>query len=295
MKRYLRIVIAVLAFAGSFVIGAKSQQTVRFGENFALAIGTARDTLTFGVSGDGPGGAINDNTYGLDPVGATFGTFGQYGESPAPPGDPDGNRVRVVDIPGRTQIGSGGLFRYDYRGYSSPAQVDTFAARIDGLRVETSGLTISWQNTLSRFGTSWTLYSRAGATLTQVADMLTTTSYTFPATGSNIQFVVIKVSAFTADVKLIDNRIPSSYALEQNFPNPFNPSTEIRFSLPSANDVSLKVYNMIGQEVATLVNEFKPAGNYSVTLSAANLASGMYLYRLQTKGFSEVKKLILMK
>lgn len=294
MKNYSKIILAICMILAA-AMESHSQQVVRFGVNLALAIGTARDTLTFGVSGDGPGGAIADNTYGLDPVGATFGPFGQYGESPAPPGDPDGNRVRVMDIPGRSEIGTGGLFRYDYRGYRSPTQVDTFAARIDGLRVENTGLTIAWQNTLSRFGTSWMLYSRAGTTLTQVANMLTTTSYTFAATGSNIQFAVVKVGAFVTDVKLMDNGIPSSFALEQNFPNPFNPSTEIRFSIPTASNVSLNVFNMIGQHVASLVNEFKQAGNYSLKFNAGNLTSGMYFYRLQSASFSETKKLILLK
>jgi hypothetical protein len=175
------------------LMGQVAFAQVQFRVDLALQIGAAQDTLTVGISGDGPGGTINDNTYNLDPVGATFGELGLYGESAAPPGDPDGNRVRWIDIPGRTTLGQG-LFRYDFRGFTSPSQVDTFAARIDGLRVETSGVTISWPNNLSSFGTSWILYSRSGAVLTQVANMLTSTSYTF-APAAPVQFVVIKVGA----------------------------------------------------------------------------------------------------
>lgn len=278
------------------ISGAALAQAVQFRVNLALEIGAARDTLSIGISGDGPGGVINDNTYNLDPTGTTYGPLGLYGESPAPPGDPDGNRVRMVDIPGRTSLGThAGLFRYDFRGFTSPTQVDTFAARIDGLRVETSGVTVSWPNNLANFGSSWILYSRAGSTLTQVANMLTTTSYTFPPTGSNIQFVVIKAGAFTTEVKRIDDTTPTAFALKQNCPNPFNPSTEIQFSIPVSGHVELKVYNLLGQEVATLVNESKSEGIYSVKFDAKGLSSGVYLYRLRSANYASVRKLVLAK
>jgi plastocyanin len=88
---------------------------------------------------------------------------------------------------------------------------------------------------------------------------------------------------------------PNEFRLEQNFPNPFNPSTLISFDLPIQTFVSLKVYNLIGQEVATLVNEQMAAGKYSKTWNAASIPSGVYLYRLQTVSFSETKKLIVTK
>lgn len=85
------------------------------------------------------------------------------------------------------------------------------------------------------------------------------------------------------------------YSLSQNFPNPFNPTTTINYSIKSAGDVSLKVYDILGTEVASLVNEVKEAGNYSVTFNAANLPSGMYVYILSTGNFIDTKKLILLK
>jgi hypothetical protein len=124
--------------------------------------------------------------------------------------------------------------------------------------------------------------------------MLATTSYTFPVTGSRVEFVVIKAGVVTG-VTLIDDHVPATLALEQNFPNPFNPSTEIRFHLPQGGQVSLIVYNMLGQEVATLVNGVKTAGSYSVSFDAGDLSSGMYLYRLQAAGFADMKKLVLLK
>lgn len=88
---------------------------------------------------------------------------------------------------------------------------------------------------------------------------------------------------------------PNVYRLEQNFPNPFNPTTSIRYTIGKADHVSLKVYNMLGQEVATLVNQTMEAGEHTVNFNASNLASGMYLYKIQSGAFSEVKKMMLLK
>ncbi|MBK9096685.1 MAG: T9SS type A sorting domain-containing protein [bacterium] len=88
---------------------------------------------------------------------------------------------------------------------------------------------------------------------------------------------------------------PYSYTLSQNYPNPFNPSTVISYRLPVTSNVSLKVYDVLGNEIATLVNEEKPAGEYEVEFNAAKLPSGIYFYKLEAGSFSETKKMILMK
>lgn len=90
-------------------------------------------------------------------------------------------------------------------------------------------------------------------------------------------------------------RVPAVYALEQNFPNPFNPATTIRYSVPKAGMVSLKIYNVLGQEVATLINQRQVAGSYGVAFNASRLASGVYFYRLTAGSFSSVKKMLLLK
>ncbi len=91
--------------------------------------------------------------------------------------------------------------------------------------------------------------------------------------------------------------IPTEYALEQNFPNPFNPETVIKYSIPKASMVSLKIYDVLGREVATLINQNQNAGRYTYNFSAANykLASGVYMYRLEAGSFVDTKKLILVK
>ena len=88
---------------------------------------------------------------------------------------------------------------------------------------------------------------------------------------------------------------PLKFSLEQNYPNPFNPTTKIKYSLPKAGFTTLKVYDITGREVATLLNEYKTAGGYEIQFNATNLASGVYFYRLNTGQFSAVKKLLLLK
>jgi hypothetical protein len=86
-----------------------------------------------------------------------------------------------------------------------------------------------------------------------------------------------------------------SFGLYQNYPNPFNPNTVISYQLPVTGNVRLKVYDILGNEIATLVNEEKPAGNYDVSFDASNLSSGVYLYKLQVKDYTELKKMILLR
>lgn len=100
----------------------------------------------------------------------------------------------------------------------------------------------------------------------------------------------------------VDVNIPTEFSLLQNYPNPFNPVTTIQYSIPSAiegsqnnNLVTLKVYDVLGNEVTTLVNEIQPAGNYQIRFDATNLSSGVYLYKLSAGSFNHTKKLILLK
>ncbi|MBK7630780.1 MAG: T9SS type A sorting domain-containing protein [Ignavibacteriales bacterium] len=89
--------------------------------------------------------------------------------------------------------------------------------------------------------------------------------------------------------------LPITFKLYQNHPNPFNPNTTISYQLPIACNVRLKIYDILGNEVATLVNEEKPSGSYNVEFTTNNLSSGIYFYRLQAGNFIETKKMILLK
>ena len=92
-----------------------------------------------------------------------------------------------------------------------------------------------------------------------------------------------------------NNQIPNAFSLSQNYPNPFNPSTIIKYSVRISGVVTLKVYNSLGQEIATLVNQEQNAGNYNITFDASKLASGVYMYRIQSGDFSLTKKMTLLK
>ena len=106
----------------------------------------------------------------------------------------------------------------------------------------------------------------------------------------------IYLKGSTGNVSLVRNIIvPDKYELEQNYPNPFNPSTTIRYSIPKASLVSLKIYDVLGNEVADLINKEMPAGNYSVNYNAHSLSSGVYFYRIQAGSFVETRKLVFMK
>jgi hypothetical protein len=91
------------------------------------------------------------------------------------------------------------------------------------------------------------------------------------------------------------NELPTNYYLSQNFPNPFNPTTKLRYSIPKTSKVSIKVYDILGNEIETLIKEEKPVGTYEITWYAGNLPSGIYFYILQAGEFVETRKMILLK
>jgi hypothetical protein len=93
----------------------------------------------------------------------------------------------------------------------------------------------------------------------------------------------------------ISETVPNNFELYQNYPNPFNPTTKIQYQVSSSSHVSLNVYDVLGNEVRTLINEEKPAGFYEVEFDARNLSSGIYFYRLKAGSFVETKKMILLR
>lgn len=112
--------------------------------------------------------------------------------------------------------------------------------------------------------------------------------------GPDLQFD-LQFGVFTTDVKLVDDLVPAQYQLEQNYPNPFNPSTVIKYNLPEAGLVTLKVYNALGQEVAELVNQEQIAGVYEATFDASRFSSGVYFYTITVDEFTQTKKMMLLK
>jgi hypothetical protein len=119
-----------------------------------------------------------------------------------------------------------------------------------------------------------------------------------PANNSYLGFWYLPsriTTGITGVEREAEKELPTEYRLEQNYPNPFNPSTTIQFSLPRSGFVTLKVFSILGEEVATLASEELPAGRYTTRWNANGLPSGVYFYRLQTGDFAETKKLVLVK
>lgn len=134
--------------------------------------------------------------------------------------------------------------------------------------------------------------------LTAVAGQSVQIIFQADAANSVWSFLYIDDVSLTNQITGIEKEkalLPVRFELKQNYPNPFNPSTTIEFSLPKKEQVSLKIFNSIGDEVATLVNEALPAGIHNWAWNAADVASGVYFFRLQAGGFIETKKLVLMK
>lgn len=113
---------------------------------------------------------------------------------------------------------------------------------------------------------------------------------------SNI--IAVKTQSLSLDIDADDNNIPTDFHLAQNFPNPFNPSTRIEFALPFTTHVTISIFNILGQVTATIIDEIKPAGNYSITWDGINsygqkVSSGIYIYRINADDYQSSKKMAL--
>jgi hypothetical protein len=100
---------------------------------------------------------------------------------------------------------------------------------------------------------------------------------------------------YSKEIEVTADLIPNNYSLSQNYPNPFNPSTTINYSIAKASKVVIKIYDLLGKEVITLVDENKQSGSYSVIFNAHNIPSGIYVYELRTDGFVSRNKMVLLK
>ena len=132
------------------------------------------------------------------------------------------------------------------------------------------------------------------ASITQYSSQQTTTSYNPSAGSTTVNNFTMSPSSVTSVSNAAPN-LPTKFVLQNNYPNPFNPSTIIAFSVPFASHVRLDIYNILGQRVAELVNTNLSAGNYQYSFNANNLSSGVYLYRIEANGFTSTKKMILSK
>jgi hypothetical protein len=177
-----------------------------------------------------------------------------------------------------------------------------------------SGFDFCYLEASSDNGTSWqTVQQWSGANTTWTQQSFDLTSYANASSQFKIRFRLQSDAGVTGqgwhvdDIKLYtycagvvnsvgsNGQIPFKYSLEQNYPNPFNPVTKINFALPKEGFVKVTIFDLLGREVRTLVNENKSAGYYSVDFDASSMTSGIYFYRLETNGFSDVKRMVVLK
>ncbi len=162
---------------------------------------------------------------------------------------------------------------------ASESNLDRFNIKRDGV-LQT---TISATNNASGHNYSWV-----------DANVVNGTSYTYTLESVDMTGHVEVLGATNATPEASNPNV-AKFALDQNFPNPFNPETNINFELAEASNVSLRVFNLIGQEVATLVSGQQAAGHHTVSFNASSLPSGMYIYRLEAGAYSATRKMVLMK
>jgi len=170
-------------------------------------------------------------------------------------------------------------------------KVLTFAVYENNLFASTQNFGV-WLST--DFGGNWTNESDGFDPTHQAYALIVNEPYLFAGRYNRGVWRRL-LSDMVTSVELTDDQIPNNFTLKQNYPNPFNPSTKIEYSIPSESFVELKVYDVLGNEVATLVNEQQQAGVYRADFNAVNLPSGMYFARITASEFTQVVKMILLK
>jgi hypothetical protein len=143
------------------------------------------------------------------------------------------------------------------------------------------------------------LNTSMGDTIVTLFNNAQTQNFQFQVVGNPTSIVfdpgnwILKNNTVITEVE--DFNQPSNYSLEQNYPNPFNPSTTIEFSIPKSEIVSLKVFNVLGKEVATLINGQVETGKHKIEYDATGLNSGVYFYKIESENYTETRKMILLK
>ncbi|MBK7629235.1 MAG: T9SS type A sorting domain-containing protein [Ignavibacteriales bacterium] len=205
---------------------------------------------------------------------------------------PDGNEIWVNKFDSDTTYTDG------YAGYN--IAIDNFAnVYVIGQKYSSSDITTIKYNSEGSF--QWAInYNGPSNSLDIPVAIGVDLNGNVYSTGKSLDFttgydiVIIKYVQSPTSVDRESN-IPNSFSLEQNYPNPFNPSTSIQYAISSKQFVTLKVFDVLGKEIATLVNEEKSAGSYEVNFNASQFSSGVYFYELQTGSFVETRKMILLK
>jgi len=165
----------------------------------------------------------------------------------------------------------------------------------NGAFSQTSTSQVSWSSFNMGFAIPTSATTRVCAAIGQPFVGATQNTSTQVVSGFLVHPFISGIKTAVEDKTPNESPLPTSYELKQNYPNPFNPSTTVQFALPKPSAVTLKIIDMLGREIATLVDEKLPAGEHKVVFDTRNLPSGIYYYRLQAEEFSETRKLMLVR
>lgn len=270
------LVLAVLVFAlGATTLQAQDPD-YRIVAITAADAGTGVGTDTFGVH--------SQATYCNDGNALTLGGFTEEELPPKPPAGVFDFRFTDHRAPGC--LGTGQRLHLQEGGKTDTFKVE-FQPSDGGYP-----FTFTWPSGLDADWSSLVIQDAFGGFLVNV-DMLTNTSV--EVTNAAITTLNIIGAGKTVDVRREGELVPQRFGLDQNYPNPFNPSTQIRFSIAKTGMTTLKVYDVMGREVSTLVNESLNPGTYSVQFDASNLSSGTYLYVMTSGSTRLTNKMVLVK
>ena len=175
-----------------------------------------------------------------------------------------------------------------------------FSGTLSGIRIyDTSGVLIDTIKAVTGLRGVWKLpngnYLTTNSTGVYEVDAVNHTLVRTIVSGYNFTCISVYDPNFTTGIINDGGQIPNTVMLYDCYPNPFNPVTKISFAVPKSSFVKLSIYDVTGREISVLINEVKPAGNYSIDFNASHLASGVYFYRLQTEGFIKSKSMIVVK
>ncbi|MCX6158558.1 MAG: T9SS type A sorting domain-containing protein [Ignavibacteriae bacterium] len=191
----------------------------------------------------------------------------------------------------------GGLFLSTNNGSNWTAVNNGLTGRVNALAVSGTNIFAGTVNVgvflSTNNGTSWVQKNQGLNAIPPVWSLLVANGYVYAGTWD--QSVWRRSLTEIIVIKNISTEIPSAYSLSQNYPNPFNPTTNIKFNVAKLSDVKIVVYDVMGREVQTLVNESLKPGTYETSFDGGMLNSGVYFYRLITEGFTETKRMILIK
>jgi hypothetical protein len=187
------------------------------------------------------------------------------------------NTIRVFSLTNNNQAV---VYIQNYTNHSSPT---------NGISI---GVSFSVTGSMPYSGI-W-LNASTGDSVGIIEGQMTNETATFKVPSFNTDLLFLLTLNMNTGMKK-EEIVPREFLLDQNFPNPFNPTTMINYSVPKTSFVTIKVYDVLGRDVTTLVNDNKPAGNYSIEFNAIKLVSGIYFYRMRAGDFIQTKKLILLK